>query len=189
MINILKFDYTPKAVCWVHQAGAGQTLLAVSDVNSSAIRIYDGRGDGKPLHTLDKIHRAPVHVMTVSRPYNSGRAMLIYSTLASTTVSSRQTSKVSSSTGNLANRGVSPPSRACGLSSPLPTCSTSKRYVLLSSAPSVCGYPGTVADAGRMRARLYPVPGSLREGEEGSSSDEVKVMDMLASDAEGRMGR
>ena len=66
MINILKFDYIPKAVCWVHQSGAGQTLLAVTDVDSPKIRIYDGRGDGQPLYTLDKIHRAPVHVMTVS---------------------------------------------------------------------------------------------------------------------------
>jgi peptidylprolyl isomerase domain and WD repeat-containing protein 1 len=65
MINILKFDYTPKAVCWVHQSGAGQTLLAVSDEHSPKIRIYDGRGDGQPLHTLERIHRAPVHVMTV----------------------------------------------------------------------------------------------------------------------------
>lgn len=66
MINILKFEYTPKACCWVHGPGEGQTLLAVSDVASPTIRIYDGRGDGKtPLFELPKIHRAPVHLMTV----------------------------------------------------------------------------------------------------------------------------
>lgn len=67
MINILRFPFTPKACCWVHEPGAGQSLLAVSDVNSPTIRIYDGRGDGKPLYELTKLHRAPVHLMAVSR--------------------------------------------------------------------------------------------------------------------------
>ncbi len=66
MINILKFDYMPKALCWVHEPSAAQSLLAVSDMDSPKIRIYDGRGDGQPLFTLEKIHRAPVHVMSVS---------------------------------------------------------------------------------------------------------------------------
>lgn len=66
MINIFKFDFKPNACQWVHQGGSGQTLLAVSDLDSPTIRIFDGRGDGKPLHELSKIHRAPVHVMAVS---------------------------------------------------------------------------------------------------------------------------
>ena len=70
MINILKFPYTPKACCWIHMPGAGQTLLAVSDVDSSMIRIYDGRGDGKPLYELDKLHRAPVHLIAYTSKYD-----------------------------------------------------------------------------------------------------------------------
>jgi peptidylprolyl isomerase domain and WD repeat-containing protein 1 len=66
MINIFKFDFRPNAVAWVHAPGAGQTLLAVSETQGPTIRIYDGRGEGKPLHELTKIHRAPVHVMAVS---------------------------------------------------------------------------------------------------------------------------
>lgn len=66
MINILKFGFTPKACCWVHEPGAGQSMLAVSDVASPTIRIYDGRGDSTPVHELGKIHRAPVHLMVVS---------------------------------------------------------------------------------------------------------------------------
>lgn len=76
MINILKFPYTPKACCWVHEPGAGQTLLAVSDVASPTIRIYDGRGDGQPLFTLDKLHRAPVHLMAVSEIFGFLRPCL-----------------------------------------------------------------------------------------------------------------
>ncbi|BEJ08398.1 hypothetical protein CcaverHIS641_0504830 [Cutaneotrichosporon cavernicola] len=71
MINILKLGFTPKAACWVHAPGAGQSLLAVSDEKSSAIRIYDGRGDGSnPLHVLEKVHRAPVHLMVFSSKYD-----------------------------------------------------------------------------------------------------------------------
>ena len=66
MINIFKFPFVPKACCWIHEPGAGQTLLAVSDMDSPTIRIYDGRGDGQPLYELGKIHRAPVHLMVVS---------------------------------------------------------------------------------------------------------------------------
>ena len=29
MINMLKFDYTPKTACWVHGRGQAQALLAV----------------------------------------------------------------------------------------------------------------------------------------------------------------
>jgi hypothetical protein len=67
MINILKVPFRPKTCCWIHEPGAGQTLLAVTDMDTPTIRIYDGRGDGKPLYELDKLHRAPVHLMAVGR--------------------------------------------------------------------------------------------------------------------------
>jgi peptidylprolyl isomerase domain and WD repeat-containing protein 1 len=70
MINILKFPYTPKTCCWIHEPGAGQTLLAVSDVNSPTIRIYDGRVDGTPMYELDKLHRAPVHLIAYTSKYD-----------------------------------------------------------------------------------------------------------------------
>ncbi|KAJ9105420.1 hypothetical protein QFC21_001791 [Naganishia friedmannii] len=66
MINILKLDYTPKTCCWVHHPSDGRTLLAISDADSPLIRIYDGRGDGKVLHTIEKLHRDSVHLMTYS---------------------------------------------------------------------------------------------------------------------------
>lgn len=36
-----------------------------SEQNSGVIRIYDGRGDEKPLVSIDKLHRSPVHLMAV----------------------------------------------------------------------------------------------------------------------------
>jgi peptidylprolyl isomerase domain and WD repeat-containing protein 1 len=68
MINILKLPYVPRVCAWIHGQHDARTLLAISDYNSSAIRIYDGRGDGKPLHTIDKLHRDSVHLMTVRFP-------------------------------------------------------------------------------------------------------------------------
>lgn len=79
---MLKLGYTPNACCWVHRRGQAMGLLAMyvefncrtlSDTNkqissergTGTIRIYDGRGDGKPLETLDKLHRFSVHIMTV----------------------------------------------------------------------------------------------------------------------------
>lgn len=98
MINILKFGFTPKACCWVHAPGAGQPLLAVSDVASPTIRIYDGRGDSTPLFTLDKVHRAPVHLMVVSlagKAVNGVKVADAPSTRPSLTLSSRQTRQAS----------------------------------------------------------------------------------------------
>lgn len=86
MINMIKLGFIPHACCWVHRRGRAQALLAVyvhplnnfnllsiyltvlkrSEQTTGVIRIYDGRGDDKPLLTIDKVHRAPVHVMTVS---------------------------------------------------------------------------------------------------------------------------
>jgi peptidylprolyl isomerase domain and WD repeat-containing protein 1 len=97
MINMIKFEFTPRSVCWIHQKGQAQALIAVyvtcsysalhfcdansrfylssrTDKDSSDIHIFDGRGDGKAIHTISKLHSHPVHLMTVSdveRLYNA----------------------------------------------------------------------------------------------------------------------
>ncbi|KAH9179134.1 hypothetical protein EDB89DRAFT_2111335 [Lactarius sanguifluus] len=58
MINMIKLGFTPKACCW--------GILAISEQNSGTIRLYDGRGDGQPLETVEKLHRFPIHLMTYS---------------------------------------------------------------------------------------------------------------------------
>ncbi|KAI8994143.1 hypothetical protein BD414DRAFT_274653 [Trametes punicea] len=70
MINMLKLGYTPNACCWVHRRGQALGVLAVSERNTGIIRLYDGRGDGKPLETIEKLHRFPVHVMAYSDKYD-----------------------------------------------------------------------------------------------------------------------
>lgn len=51
-------------------------LRGSSEKNSGVIRIYDGRGDEKPLVTIEKLHRSPVHLMTVCLvPSNLGQSI------------------------------------------------------------------------------------------------------------------
>lgn len=86
MINMVNLGFTPKSCCWVHRRGQAQSILAVfvlsffvpllfahdpfsSEQNSGIIRLYDGRGDGKPLETVETLHRFPVHIMTVRLLY------------------------------------------------------------------------------------------------------------------------
>ncbi|GAA95944.1 uncharacterized protein L969DRAFT_69776 [Mixia osmundae IAM 14324] len=70
IINIINLDFVPKTCCWVHQRGSGQSLLAISDADTPTIRIYDGRGDGKALVALSKVHKAAVHLMTYNPVYD-----------------------------------------------------------------------------------------------------------------------
>ncbi|KAJ7044161.1 hypothetical protein C8F04DRAFT_691246 [Mycena alexandri] len=71
MINIIKLGYTPHSCCWVHRRGQAQGLLAVSDVATGMIRLYDGRGGDTPLEKIENLHRFPVHVMTYSDRYDT----------------------------------------------------------------------------------------------------------------------
>lgn len=63
MINMMRFDYVPYTVEWIHNSGDPIHTLAVSDVDSSKIYIYDGRGTNTPLKVLEKIHMKPVSII------------------------------------------------------------------------------------------------------------------------------
>lgn len=63
MINMMRVDYTPNQVEWVHSPGDPIHTLAVADADSSKIYIYDGRSTNQPLKVLEKIHTKPVVLM------------------------------------------------------------------------------------------------------------------------------
>ena len=64
MINILALDFVPEYAAWVHQAGAAIPAVAIAgNVDSPAIRIYDGRGASTPLKVLNKMHMKPISCM------------------------------------------------------------------------------------------------------------------------------
>lgn len=48
-----------------------------SEADNSNIHIYDGHADGKPLHTLSKMHSKPVHIIEVSVVDINIRTMLM----------------------------------------------------------------------------------------------------------------
>jgi len=45
-------------------------LITSSDADLSNIHIYNTRGDGTPLHTIEKLHSRPVHIMSYNPVYN-----------------------------------------------------------------------------------------------------------------------
>lgn len=71
MINMLKLEYVPATVEWVHGAGDAVHTLAVSDQDSSNIFIYDGRGSNVPLKVLEKIHLQPVTIISYNPKFET----------------------------------------------------------------------------------------------------------------------
>uniref|UniRef100_A0A1I8BKA3 WD_REPEATS_REGION domain-containing protein n=1 Tax=Meloidogyne hapla TaxID=6305 RepID=A0A1I8BKA3_MELHA len=65
MINMFKFEFNPKIVCFVHQGSDLVNALAVSDANSGNIIIVDSNGNNEPICLLDKLHQRPVILISV----------------------------------------------------------------------------------------------------------------------------
>ncbi|GAB6022344.1 Peptidylprolyl isomerase domain and WD repeat containing protein 1 [Chamberlinius hualienensis] len=60
MINMLKLEFIPYCCEWIHTPGDTIAALAVSDVQSSKIYVYDGHGTSTPLQILERLHYQPV---------------------------------------------------------------------------------------------------------------------------------
>ncbi|KAJ3022231.1 UNVERIFIED_CONTAM: hypothetical protein HDU68_009241 [Siphonaria sp. JEL0065] len=70
MINILTLPYLPRALCWCAKKQDAKALLAISDLDSSHIHVYDARETDKKggkvdesLVCLESLHSQSVHVM------------------------------------------------------------------------------------------------------------------------------
>lgn len=71
LLAMLRLDYTPRCLCWVHRKGASLPLLAVADEEKPVVHVYDGRGEKQePVHTLKGLHRSPVHLMAFNNAYD-----------------------------------------------------------------------------------------------------------------------
>ncbi|KAJ2893088.1 Peptidyl-prolyl cis-trans isomerase-like protein [Zalerion maritima] len=73
MVAMLRLQYTPKTVCWVHKKGASIPLLATSEESKPLVHIYDARDSEsakKPIHTLKSLHRAAVSIMVYNEQYD-----------------------------------------------------------------------------------------------------------------------
>eukprot|EP00124_Ichthyophonus_hoferi_P005140 Ihof_evm1s678 gene=Ihof_evmTU1s678 len=67
MINMLRLDFIPSCCSWIHHPGAAITKVACGDQTSSAITVYDGRGDGVPLYVINS-HTKPVYLIRFNEP-------------------------------------------------------------------------------------------------------------------------
>jgi peptidylprolyl isomerase domain and WD repeat-containing protein 1 len=65
MINILTLNFRPAAIAWVSQGSDIVHSLAIADLDSPAIHVYDGKGN-ELLHTIKGVHFKPVTKIDVS---------------------------------------------------------------------------------------------------------------------------
>ncbi|XP_060535102.1 peptidylprolyl isomerase domain and WD repeat-containing protein 1 [Cylas formicarius] len=70
MINMMKLDYAPGTIEWIHGPGDAVHTLAVADVDSPTIYIYDGRSTNVPLKVLEKLHSNPVVLIRYNHKYD-----------------------------------------------------------------------------------------------------------------------
>ncbi len=71
LLAMIQLEFAPRCICWVHTKGASLPLLAVSDSESPAVHVYDGRGDSQePIHTVKGLHRAAVSLMAFNDAYD-----------------------------------------------------------------------------------------------------------------------
>jgi peptidylprolyl isomerase domain and WD repeat-containing protein 1 len=69
MINIISLGFVPQCVVWIHQASDAIPCVAISDSETSAIHVYDGRGG--LLKSLEKIHFKPVTCMAYNHLFDT----------------------------------------------------------------------------------------------------------------------
>ena len=71
MINIIKLGYEPKLCEWIHSAGDAISAVAITQADSSTIRVYDGKGSSEVLHEKDKLHSVSIIVMRYNHIFST----------------------------------------------------------------------------------------------------------------------
>jgi peptidylprolyl isomerase domain and WD repeat-containing protein 1 len=72
MISMVKLPYKPGACAWVSRKGAADGIVAVSDKESTAIRLYRARsGSSDPISENSSVHSAPVRLMAYNPVYHA----------------------------------------------------------------------------------------------------------------------
>lgn len=71
LLAMLQPEIQPKCVCYVHGTGSSYPILAVSCETDGRIILFDGRGEKQtPVHTINGVHRKPVHAMAYNNAYD-----------------------------------------------------------------------------------------------------------------------
>ncbi|XP_072379062.1 peptidylprolyl isomerase domain and WD repeat-containing protein 1 [Diabrotica undecimpunctata] len=69
MINMIRLEFVPGTIEWIHGSGEPIHTLAVADKATARIHIYDGK-DGKALTVFEKIHTSPVTLIKYNPKYD-----------------------------------------------------------------------------------------------------------------------
>ncbi|KAI9796305.1 MAG: hypothetical protein M1833_006390 [Piccolia ochrophora] len=69
LLAVINLEYPPKNICWVHGRGASTPMVAVSIEDHNVIHIY-GAESQKLLHTIERLHRSPVALMSYNEAYD-----------------------------------------------------------------------------------------------------------------------
>nr|XP_002736396.1 PREDICTED: peptidylprolyl isomerase domain and WD repeat-containing protein 1-like [Saccoglossus kowalevskii] len=70
MINMMKLPYVASCCEWIYSSGDPIPALACSEKDSGVIHVYDGKGDGTPIHTIDKLHSKNVVLIEYNPVYD-----------------------------------------------------------------------------------------------------------------------
>lgn len=68
---MIKLDFVPSCTEWIYSVGDTIPCLAVTDVDTSCIKIYDGQGTNIPMHTIDKLHAKPVTALVYNAAFDT----------------------------------------------------------------------------------------------------------------------
>lgn len=72
MIVMIRLEFVPGCAEWIFKSGEAQARLAVSDLNSPAIHLFDARSSSStPVMVLQDMHQAPVTAMAYNPTYET----------------------------------------------------------------------------------------------------------------------
>lgn len=71
MINMMELNFVPYRAEWIHSPREPIFTIAISDMASTNICIYDGKGTNIPLLIIDNIHANPIVVMKYNVKYET----------------------------------------------------------------------------------------------------------------------
>ncbi|GIL83353.1 hypothetical protein Vretimale_11294 [Volvox reticuliferus] len=71
LIVMLRLSFTPGCAAWIYKKGEAKARLAISDLNSGRIHIFDARSGNDASEAVVEVHRAPVTAMRYNAPLDT----------------------------------------------------------------------------------------------------------------------
>ncbi|EFJ47438.1 hypothetical protein VOLCADRAFT_61491 [Volvox carteri f. nagariensis] len=71
LIVMLRLSFTPGCAAWIYKKGEAKARLAISDLNSGRIHVFDARSGSDSAEAVVEVHRAPVTSMRYNAPMDT----------------------------------------------------------------------------------------------------------------------